>query len=246
MGEGEVWFVSSQNEVWGPYPWDSLREFVTSGRVKRHSLVCNDRKSWIPAEKVPGLFDGIAPERPPRRVGLFAKRLVLGALVLASLGLLGWGGWWLWGQVASGIEVPSTSPDLATPESAARVCCQRILEQARSVSNDALAVGEWELACDERELAWQADPADKRKELDRRRKKLDFTKAHVAELTSDKVEIVEVSDVPNTGKKVVVRLYGKQATEKKGSQDEYELTDHDEKMTLLLTQADGKWKVKQK
>lgn len=156
---------------------------------------------------------------------------------------------WIIAAVAGAIELcgcAKTAPDLGTPESAARACCERVLAQTRSVADDALAVGEWELACDERELAWQADPADKRKELDRRRKKLDFTKAHVAELTSDKVEIVEVSDVPNTGKKVVVRLYGKQATEKKGATDEYELTDHDEKMTLLLTQADGKWKVKQK
>lgn len=139
-----------------------------------------------------------------------------------------------------------TAPDLGTAESAARACCERILEQARSVTEDAFAVGEWELACDERELAWQADPAEKRKDLERRRKKLEFEKAHLAELTSDKVEIVEVSEVPNVGKRVVVRVSGKQVTEKKGAQGEYELTDLDDKRTLLLTQADGKWKVKQK
>lgn len=240
MTDGQVWFVSSQNEVWGPYPWDSLREFASSGRVKRHSLVCNDRKSWISAEKVPGLFDGIAPDRPPRRVGLLAKRLLLGALVLASLGLLGWGGWWLWGQVAAGIDVPSTSPDLATPEGAAKTLMEF---QARRD----LALSAWQAAhvgVEERIAAEMkpilVDSSDLDKKVEKQKKRADAWRAHEKELADFRVEVVDTKDVQGL-KQVKVRLTGKKLAQEA---EEWKVVDRKDEKTFVLTQIEGRWKVK--
>lgn len=137
-------------------------------------------------------------------------------------------------------------PDLSTPESAARAFCERLIEQMRGLGDEMVAAEAFEIECDLRELEWFADPSERRKLVDRKKARHEFQKAHLTELMERKVEIVETSDAPGGGKKVVVRITGKDVKEKKGAAGEWELVDVDEKMTLVLTQADGKWRVKER
>ena len=137
-------------------------------------------------------------------------------------------------------------PDLSTPESAARAFCEKMIEQVRNVARDVVAVEGFEIDCDQRELEWYSDPSERRKLVDRKKARHEFEKSHLSELLEWKVEIVEVSDAPNGGKKVVVRMLGKEVKEKKGAAGEWELAEDDDKMTLVLTQADGKWRVKER
>ena len=137
-------------------------------------------------------------------------------------------------------------PDLSTPESAARGFCEKLVEQVRNMASDVVAVEGFEIECDLKELSWYSDPSERRRLIERKKARHDFEKSHLSELLERKVEIVEVSDAPNGGKKVIVRIVGKQGKEKKGAVGEWEMVDDDEKMTLVLTQADGKWRVKER
>ncbi len=137
-------------------------------------------------------------------------------------------------------------PDLSTPESAARAFCEKLIEQIRNMATDLVAVEGFEIECELKELEWYSDPSERRRLIERKQARHDFEKAHLSELLERKVEIVEVSDAPSGGKKVIVRIVGKEVKEKKGAVGEWELADDDDKMTLVLTQADGKWRVKER
>ncbi|GEM_PF-1280395 len=240
MTDGE-WFVNSQGQVWGPYLVATLREHVRSGRVKRHTLVCRDRKTWVPAEEVPGLFEGVPAEKPRGRVAFLVKRLVLTGLALGSLGLLGYGGWWLWRETGgAGPEVPSTVPDLSTPEAAARSLMEfqtrRELAlaafQADRLEADVKVLEELKpLLADEREV---------QKEFDKRKKRTEAFRTNAKALSDFKIDVVEAREQQGL-KHVKLKLTGKKLVQEG---EEWKLADRSEERTFVMTQIEGQWKAR--
>ncbi len=240
MADGE-WFVNSQGQVWGPYPLATLREHVSSGRVRRHTLVCKDRKTWVPAEEVPGLFEGVPAEKPRGRLAFLVKRLVLTGLALGSLGLLGYGGWWLWRETGgAGPEVPSTAPDLSTPEAAARSLMEfqtrRELAlasfQAERLEADVKVIEELKpLLADEREVL---------KDFEKRKKRTEAFRTNAKALADFKIDVVEARDQQGM-KQVKLKLTGKKLVQEG---EEWNLADRSEERSFVMTQIEGKWKAR--
>ncbi len=52
-----VWFISRENQQFGPYSWNDLKNFVPQNRLFRNDLLWSEELTeWTRAEKIKGLF----------------------------------------------------------------------------------------------------------------------------------------------------------------------------------------------
>lgn len=56
-----MYYIRVSGQVYGPYPQEQLKSFVSQGRLVPHSEVSVDGQTWVTASTIPGLF---APEQP--------------------------------------------------------------------------------------------------------------------------------------------------------------------------------------
>jgi len=182
------------------------------------------------------------PDAAPAKSGGAALPFIAGfgcsfvIFLIALLGALIFGG-------GGGLSEPSSKPDLSSPENAAK--SKVLFEKQREVieRNFMAEVFLRHAAEAEEEYQWLSDKAETEKQLKKQRTQMEFIKAHAKELLDIKAEVTNTKEQGGaTTKEVEVKLTGKKMVP---DGDNWKLDDMNDKTTVVVTQIENKWWVKE-
>lgn len=185
-----------------------------------------------PAAAAPAAPAPPAAKKPPPKMILLGCGGLAAIVVLILLIKMVAGG--------GGLDTPGVSPELKTPESAAKSFEAFDEERDLIQREDSYSRRGKDLDELRARLPWMADKAEAEKDIKRSEAWVEAYGKHRSDLKKYSIDVVDVKDSDGL-KAVKVKVTGKQL---QPDGDNWKLADRTEEKVHYLTQIEGKWKIK--
>ena len=141
--------------------------------------------------------------------------------------------------LGGGLRAPASSPDLKTPESAAK--SYMMFEADKEIIQLEARADRSGKEIEKRRalLPWMADTSEEEKDIKRTEAWLAAYRKNRSELLKVDVSVIDVKDADSM-KLVRVKVTGKKLD---ADGEDWKLADRNQERTITLTQIEGKWKV---